>query len=276
MDISTKKRLLKIVKQVIIIFLCILVIAPFYLVLINSFKTKGEAARMSLALPTKWVFSNYLEVIDKGRLIRGFINSTIYAGLSSFIAVITSAMAGFVICRNKSKKTVFVYYFLICGLFLPINYITLSRILNSMNLSDTRLGLIFAFVSSMIPFSVFIIRNFIVSIPEEIDEAAIIDGTNSLQLFFIIIVPLLQPIIITAFILQFMGIWSDFITPLYLTGRSSLWPMNLAVYNFFGRNSSYWNYVFADIILTSLPVIILYLIGQKYILGGLTSGSVKG
>ncbi len=265
-----------VVKQILVLFLCFIVIAPFYMVVVNSFKSKGEAARMSMSLPAEWHFENYSQVVEKGKLVRGFLNSLIYAGLSSFLAVLTSAMAGFVICRNSSRRMVSLYYFIICGLFLPINFVTLSKVLQTLNLSDSRWGLIIAFLSSMLPFCVFVIRNFIVTIPVDVDEAAIIDGAGPLQLFFVIIVPLLQPILITAFILQFMGVWSDFITPLYLTSKSSMWPMNLAVYNFFGKNSSYWNLVFADIVLTCLPVIVVYLLGQRYILSGITSGSVKG
>jgi len=253
-----------------------MVIAPFYMVIINSLKSKGEAAAMSLSLPSEWHFENYSIVIERGKLVQGFLNSTLYAGISSFVAVIASAMAGFVICRNNSRRMTTLYFFIICGLFLPVNFVTLAKVLQTLHLSNTRLGLIVAFLSSMIPFCVFVIRNFIVTVPVEVDEAAVIDGAGPLQLFFIIIMPLLQPILITAFILQFMGVWSDFITPLYLTSKSGMWPMNLAVYNFFGKNASYWNLVFADIVLTCLPVIIIYLLGQKYILGGLTSGSVKG
>ena len=270
-----KKTLQTIIKQIICIFLSIIVIAPFYMVVINSFKSKGEAARMSLKFPTEWVFQNYLIVIEKGKLLQGFSNSALYAIGSTTIAVLICAMAAFVMSRNRSKLNTFLYYFVLCGLFVPINYVTLSFVLQKLHVADSRLGLIITFTSSMIPFCVFTIRNFVVSVPVELDEAAVIDGAGPLHLFFGIIVPLLKPTLVTCFILQFMSVWSDFMTPLYLSSKSSMWPMNLAVYNFFGKNSSYWNYVFADIVLTCLPVIIIYMIGQKYIVGGLTSGAVK-
>jgi raffinose/stachyose/melibiose transport system permease protein len=151
----------------------------------------------------------------------------------------------------------------------------LVKVLQIFKVANTRAGLIIAFTSSMIPFCMFVIRNFISSVPVELDEAAVIDGAGPVRLFFGIILPLLKPIMVTAFILQFMGVWNDFMTPLYLSATSKMWPMNLAVYNFFGKMSSYWNYVFADIVLTVLPVVIVYLIGQKYIVSGMTSGAVK-
>jgi raffinose/stachyose/melibiose transport system permease protein len=270
-----RKKLQTIIKQLVCILLCIIVVAPFYMVIINSFKTKGEAARMSLALPKEWIFSNYSIVIEQGKLWQGFTNSLLYAGVATTVAVLSCAMAAFVICRNRSKINNALYYFMLCGLFLPINYVTLIKVLTSFHVANTKLSLIIAFTSSMIPFCIFTIRNFIISVPVELDEAAVIDGAGPLSLFFKIIVPLLKPILATAFILEFMGVWSDFMTPLYLSSSSKMWPMNLAVYNFFGKMESYWNYVFADIVLTCIPVIIIYMMGQKYIIGGLTSGAVK-
>ena len=104
---------------------------------------------------------------------------------------------------------------------------------------------------------------------------AVLDGAGPLSLFFQVIMPMLKPVLFTCFILQFMGVWSDFLTPLYLSSKSKLFPMTMAVYQFFGQNTNYWNYIFADIVLTCIPVILVYLIGQKYIIGGLTSGAVK-
>lgn len=270
-----KKKMQSILKHLLLIFLCLCILLPFYMVIINSFKTKGESARMSLSLPTQWMFSNYMEVIKQGKLVQGFINSLTYAALSSFVAVIGSAMGAFVICRNRTRLNNFLYYFILCGLFFPVNYVTLVKVLGTFSLTNTKIGIIIAFTSSIIPFCVFTIRNFVISIPVELDEAAVIDGAGPISLFFRIIVPLLRPTLVTCFILQFMGIWSDFLTPLYLSNSSKLFPMTMAVYQFFGKNKNNWNFIFADIVLTCLLPIIVYLIGQKYIVGGMTSGAVK-
>ena len=168
-------------------------------------------------------------------------------------------------------------FILFCTLriIFPVNYVTLVRVLSSVQLNDTRVGIILVFTSAMIPFCVFTIRNFVVSVPVELDEAAVIDGAGPLNLFFRIIMPLLKPTMVTCFILQFMTVWSDFLTPLYLSSKSRLFPMTMAVYQFFGKNTNYWNYIFADIVLTCIPVILVYMIGQKYIVGGMTAGAVK-
>lgn len=274
-NFNWKKVALTVAKHAFCILLCLIVILPFYMVVVNSFKTKGEAARMSLALPKEWIFSNYTEVIEKGRLWQGFTNSMLYAFVSTTVGVIGSSMVAFVTSRNRTKLNNFFYYFILCGLFFPVNYVTLVKVLSTVGLNNSRLGILIAFTSSMIPFCVFTIRNFISSVPVELDEAAVLDGTGPLTLYFRIIVPMLTPVIVTCFILQFMGVWCDFLTPLYLSGKSALFPMTMAVYQFFGKNTSYWNYIFADIVLTCVPVIVVYLLGQKYIIGGMTSGAVK-
>lgn len=270
-----KKTIKKIIQQIVCIVLSLIVILPFYMVLINSFKTKGEAARLSLALPTKWVFTNYSEVISKAKLWVGLTNSLIYAFGATLLGVLVCSMAAFVMSRNKTKLNKFLYMFILCGLFFPINYVTLIKVLQFFRLNDTRIGILLTFSSAMIPFCIFTIYNFISSVPVEMDEAAVIDGAGPVSLFFRIIFPMLKPTIVTCFILQFMGVWSDFLTPLYLSSKSKMFPMTISVYQFFGKNKNYWNFIFADIVLTCIPVIIVYLLGQKYIVGGLSSGAVK-
>lgn len=114
-----KRKIQTLLKQIVCIIMSLIVIVPFYMVIINSFKTKSEAARMSLSLPKQWVFRNYLEVIEKGRLFQGFANSFLYAFVSTTIGVICCAMGAFVICRNRTKLNNFLYYFILCGLFFP-------------------------------------------------------------------------------------------------------------------------------------------------------------
>ena len=141
-------------------------------------------------------------------------------------------------------------------------------------LVDSSLALIFVLAGGS-AYNIWLLKSYIDGLPVELDEAAVIDGAGPISLFFKIIMPLLKPTMVTCFILQFMGVWSDFLTPLYLSSKSKMFPMTMAVYQFFGKNKSYWNYIFADIVLTCIPVVIVYMIGQKYIVGGMTSGAVK-
>ncbi|MGI6776536.1 MAG: carbohydrate ABC transporter permease [Acetivibrionales bacterium] len=141
---------------------------------------------------------------------------------------------------------------------------------------NTRIGLILVYAAIQIPFSVFLIYGFVGGIPVELDEASILDGCNSVQLFSLVILPLLKPVIITVFILNFLNTWNEFVLPLYYMNDSRSWPMTLSIYSFFGRFSSDWHLVCADIVLMCIPVVAVYIIGQKYIISGMTAGAVKG
>ena len=275
-NFPVRERLQALLKQLLCLFLSLIVLAPMYLVFINSFKTKSESARMNLSLPREWLFENYATVFQKAKLLTGFYNSMIYALVSTTAGVLLCAMAAYVLSRKRTRLNNFIYYFFICGLFFPVNYVTLVRVFQWLNLTNTRTGIVLLFTSAMIPFCVFTIYSFVETIPRELDEAAVIDGARPASMFFRVILPLLKPTLMTCFVLQFMGVWNDFLTPLYLSSKSKLFPMTMSVYQFFGREGSNWNYVFADIMLTIIPVVIVYAIGQRYIIGGVTAGAVKG
>lgn len=249
---------------------------PVYLVVVNAMKTKVQASSMGIELPTSLEWSNFATVIDKGKLLTSFLNSMLYATASTILGTLIAAMAAFVLSRARTPVRRFLYFFIILGIALPINFVTLTAIMQATHLINTKLGIIILYAATQIPFAVFLIYGFIASIPRELDEAAIIDGCTPLQLFFIVILPLLKPVLVTAAILNFLGVWGDFLFPLYYLNSSAHWPMTLAVYNFFGQYQQSWNLVSADILLTIIPVLVVYLLGQRFILSGLTSGSVKG
>jgi len=249
---------------------------PVYLIVVNSLKTKVQSSSMGVELPTSLEWGNFATVIDKGKLLSSFLNSMLYATASTLLGTVVAAMAAFVLSRARSPVRRFLYFFIILGIALPINFVTLTAIMQATHLINTKFGIIILYSATQIPFAVFLIYGFISTIPRELDEAAIIDGCSPLQLFFMIILPLLKPVLVTAAILNFLGVWGDFLFPLYYLNSSAHWPMTLAVYNFFGQYQQSWNLVSADILLTIIPVLLVYLLGQRFILSGLTSGSVKG
>lgn len=271
-----KKSVTSVFLNSIAILVSFIVIIPFVVVLINSFKTQQEAYTMSLSLPKELIFENYLIVIEKGKLAISFFNSLLYASASVIMIVIFVTAAAFVFSRRKTKLNNFMYYFILIGISIPTNYVALMQVMKVTQLMNTRIGLILIYVAINIPLSLFLCIGFIATIPKEIDEAAVIDGCTAMQLFVRVIVPLLLPIMATLFVLNFMSVWNDFTMPMYFMNRTSGWPMTLAVYNFFGQFERSWNLVCADIVLTSFPVMIVFLLGQKYIVGGLMAGSIKG
>jgi len=273
---SLKKSIGNIVINIITIIISLIILIPILVLFLNSFKTQGESNKMSLSLPSKWMFENYKTVIEQGKLVSSFFNSLLYATVSVSIIIVVVSAAAFVIARNRKGINNFIYYFIISGIAIPINNVALMKVMQSLHLVNTRIGIILIYAAINIPLSLFLSYGFISTIPREIDEAAVIDGCGPIKLFIKIILPLLKPITSTLFVLNFMAVWNDFIMPLYYLNNSQKWPMTLAVYNFFGAFENSWNLVSADIIVTLLPVLFVFILGQKYIVGGVAAGSVKG
>ena len=256
--------------------LSLLLLAPLLLILINSLKDSTAASDMNLALPASLEWSNYAVVIEKGKLGVTFLNSLCYSVASVLLCTLLSAMASYVLSRNRRKLHRFLYLFIVLGIAMPINFVTLMTVMQSVRLMNTRTGIILLYTATQTPFNVFLIHSFVSRIPEDIDEAAIIDGASPAGLFVKIVLPLLKPVLVTVMVLTFLNTWNEFVMPLYFLDSSEKWPMTLAVYNFFGMYFKDWNLVCADIVMTSAPVILVYLLGQKYIVSGMTAGAVKG
>ncbi|MBQ7564676.1 MAG: carbohydrate ABC transporter permease [Lachnospiraceae bacterium] len=274
---SSKNKMLQIILKNILAWIASLtVIIPLALVILNAFKADGETISMTLTLPKTWVFSNFSTVIEKGKLARSFVNSMLYAGAGTILTVFFGALAAYVFSRRRSKGMYLLYMYVVLGMVIPINYVTLTKTMINLHLTNTALGIILLYMALQTPFTVFVIYGFVSKIPVELDEAAIIDGCSPLQLYTKIVFPMLKSAIVTSGVLCFLNCWNEFMMPLYFLHTSDRWPMTLAVYNFFGQYEMKWNLICADVLLTCLPVIIIYLLGQKYIIGGQTAGAVKG
>ncbi|MFG1872650.1 carbohydrate ABC transporter permease [Micromonospora arborensis] len=265
-----------VVKNVIIWLLSAIMLIPLLLIVFTAFKGPDDARGMSFSLPTTWDFGNFAEVIDKGNLGAGFLNSLLYSGLGSVLTVLLASMAAYVFSRRRSRGNRFLYMFIVMGLVLPINFVALTKVMQTFELNDTRIGIISLYTAIQLPFIVFLCYGFVARIPLELDEAAVIDGCGPIRLFFSIIFPLMRPVLITGLVLCFLNMWNEFILPLYFLGSADKWPMTLSVYGFFGRYETQWNLIAADVLLTSLPVVIMYFLAQRYIVGGQTEGAVKG
>lgn len=272
----TMKTFRKIFYNALAIVASLIMFIPIYLVFVNALKTKAEASSMGAELPTVLQWSNFATVIEKGKLLGAFGNSLLYAFAATAIGVTVSAMAAYVLSRNRTRFNRAIYFFIVMGIAMPTNFVTLTWVMQITHLNNTQLGVILLYAASQIPFSVFLIYAFIGTLPRELDEAAIMDGCGPFRLFTHIIYPLLTPVLVTSAVLNILGIWNEFLTPLYYLNRSTDWPMTLAVYNFFGQFQADWSLVSADVVLTILPVIIIYLLAQRFILSGMVAGAVKG
>ena len=272
----TVKLLRKVSFNGLAVIFSLIMFIPVYLVFVNSVKTRAEASSMGAELPAVFQWSNFATVIEKGKLVGAFANSLLYAFAATAIGITVSALAAYVLSRNRTRFNRFIYFFLVMGIAMPTNFVTLTKVMQWTQLNNTQFGVILLYAASMIPFSVFLIYAFIETLPRELDEAAIMDGCSPIRLFFSVIYPLLTPVLVTSAVLNILGIWNEFLVPLYYLNRSTYWPMTLAVYNFFGQFQSDWSLVSADVVLTILPVILIYLVAQRFILSGMVAGAVKG
>lgn len=261
----------------IVLCLCALIILiPVFMVIINSFKDRTEAAMMNIKIPSTWhILENYQEMIKEGGILRGFINSTLITVSCVLLLIILCSTMAFVLERRKTLFSKMINMTVIFGLVLPLQIIPTYFVCNFLHLTHEVAAVLVLIVANM-SFTVFLYTGFIKSIPIEIDESAWIDGANYVQLFFKIIFPLLQPVTVTAIIINFMAVWNDFGISIYFLNSARNYTLPLTVYNFFGNHSSDWQLVFANVVLSTLPVAAVYLILQKHIISGMTSGAVKG
>lgn len=253
----------------------LLILIPLAMIILNSFKDVTESAVMTLKLPTTFHPENYLEVLKDDKLVRSFLNSVLLCVASCLLTTLFSSLAAFVLSRNRSRRNRILYIVFLLGLVAPINYITTVKVLQYLHLINTFPGAILLYTAQYIPFTIFIYYGFIGGVSRSLDEAAIIDGCGSVKLFYKIIFPLLKPVTMTAVVINFLNCWNDFIVPLYFLNSSKKWGMIMLMYNYFSQFISSWNLVCAVMIVNIIPILCIYIFGQKYLISGMTAGAVK-
>lgn len=261
-------------------FIC-LIIAPIFLIpvimmVLGSFKTQGEVLHMDLRLPEKIMIENYLHVIETGNIMRGYKNSFIITTVAVLAILFLGCMAGIVVSRRNDRLMNTIYYYFIFGLTATMQLVTTYFLLLKLHMLETYLGVILVFTATNLPFAVMTFASYVKGIPREIDEAALIDGCNAFQMLFRILIPIMKPAVITNLIIAAISIWNNFQIPLYLMSSSDRTTIPMMVFNFYGLYARDWQYVFAAIMFTVFPVILLYLCLQKYIVEGMTAGAIKG
>jgi len=270
-----KKGFLNVWVIVLIWILSLTILYPIAMVVVTSFKADGEANFLSINLPKKFMFENYVQVFEEGKILRSFLNSLMITVLAVVLIVLLSSMLGFILARKRNRVNKVIFLFLMLGICAPFAALPTIQLLKILHIYGSRISLVFVYSAMFMPFSTLLITRYITTIPKELDEAAVIDGCTGFSLFFRIIFPLLKPITVTVGVLNFMWVWNDFQLPLYLLNSPSLYTLPLSVYNFFGQYNRNWNLVSADMVLVSIPVVIIYFIAQKYIISGMTAGAVK-
>lgn len=261
--------------------LLILYMAPFYLMFINSFKTRREIFANTTGLPDVWNYKNYIDAASKMDLVSSFANSLIITVVSVILILIFSSMAAWLLVRDQSKKSKILFYVFTAGMIVPFQSVMIPLVkwmakiqFGPFKMIGTHYGLIFMYIGFGVSMSIFLYHGFIKGIPQEVEEAATIDGCTKWQTYTKVVLPLLKPTTVTVAVLNSIWIWNDFLLP-FLTLDKNLRTIPLAMNNFFGAFSKQWELAMAALVIAIIPIIIFYFFVQKHIIAGIVQGSIK-
>ena len=251
---------------------------PVYLMISTSFKTTMEYFQSPIGFPKKLFFDNYIEAWRIANFSTVLRNSVFISVTSILLVVVLAAFAAYPLARYNKKLSKAVYVLFVSGLMLPFQtgMIPLVGMLKKMVLLNTFRGLISVYVATNIAFAVFLFTGYIKSIPRELDESAYMDGCPKFKLFWKIIFPLMKPVTATVIIITALSVWNDFLINYLIVQKASMRTIPASAYVFFNKYNTNWGYGFAVLVLSMLPLVILFLILQKEFIKGIASGAVKG
>jgi raffinose/stachyose/melibiose transport system permease protein len=266
------------VQPVAAILVAVLVLGvPFWLVIATAAKTQAEALNPNLSPPSDWrLFDNFAQVFSDGRMVAGFFGSLLVMVPAVVGVLILGSMAAWVLGRRGGRLTAAIYALGISGIVLPPAVVTIVLLLRQLGLAGTALGMIGVYMGMYLSTVIFFVTGFVRTIPHELEEAARVDGAGPVRTFIRVILPLLRPVLATATILICLYIWNDVFYALFVIGgRIDTLPLNLYQVASAGLYLQNWHLIFAYIILMSLPLLITFVVAQRKIISGITSGAVK-
>jgi len=262
-----------------IVVALVVFVVPFVFIVFTAGKTQAEASALQFSWPTEWVLFENIATVLQTRdflLVRAFLNSAVLTVAAVTIMVVLGAMVGYVLQRRKSRWNPLVNTLVLAGLIIPPAVVPTIWVLQGLGLFKTLVGLIAVHVAFGLSFCILLFRAFVATIPRELDEAAIIDGAGSIKLFFRVIFPLLRSVIVTVIVVQSVFVFSDFTYALYFLPGDQNATVQLTTFNFISQSVSSYNLLFADVLLITIPPLIMYIFFQRQIVAGMTSGAVKG
>ena len=271
--------------SVLLVCLSLIWLSPIYIILANSFKSRDEMYVNPLGMPVKFSLEYYSGAMEKMSFLRAFGVSLVITIVSVAIIVVLCAMAAWMMARSDGKLSKAIYYTLILTMLIPFQTLMmpLMQEMNSLEkllgiqIKDTIGGLIFMYIGFGAGMGVFMFYGFVKgSLPRTLEEAAIIDGCNTWQLFWRVVFPLMKPTIITLVILDAIWIWNDYLLPSLTLKSASNRTIPIGTQIFFGQYTIEWNMAMAALMLTIIPVVVFYLCAQKHIVKGVAAGAVKG
>ncbi|MNO21220.1 L-arabinose transport system permease protein AraQ [compost metagenome] len=276
---TSRYRLNHFILEIAAILLALVFLSPFYLVLSNSVKGLKEILIDAASFPQVFHWDNYSKVWDAIDFPQAFWNSLQITVLSVIFIVMFSSMAAYQIVRKPSRFNSFVFLLLVSAMIIPFQSLMLQlvRVTSMLELRGELYGIVACYLGFGMPLSVFLFHGFIKSVPIELEEAARVDGSSPYGVFFKIVFPLLMPIIVTVIILNTLWIWNDYLLPvLVIGGNKDLTTLPVAVTKFFGQYTKKWDLALAGLVMAITPILLFFLSLQRYIVEGVTAGSIKG
>jgi raffinose/stachyose/melibiose transport system permease protein len=254
-------------------------IVPFIFIVVTAAKTQLEASSLDFALPTQWKIVENLQAVlseRNGIMVTALRNSLILTVASVAITVVLASLIAFVIQRRRDRVAALVSGLFLAGLIIPPAVVPTIFLLQALGLFKTLAGLILVEVAFAMPFAILVFVAFVSVIPRELDEAALMDGATPFRLYRSVILPLLRPAMITIIVVLSVAIYNDFVNPLYFLPGNDNATVQLTLFNFQSQFLTRWNLLFADVLLITIPPLIMYIFFQRQIVAGMTSGAVKG
>ncbi|WP_435368275.1 carbohydrate ABC transporter permease [Paenibacillus polysaccharolyticus] len=272
-----QSRMLNGLKLAALVLGMILFVFPFVLLILNSFKANQAITSDPLGLPRSFQLENYANAFDKMGYLSAFSNTLLITVAGVLLIALFSAMTAHYFVRHHSKLNQYLFFLMVAAMIIPFQaiMIPLVKIYGSLSLLDNKWSLIYMYIGFGSPLAVFIYHGFVKSIPLELEEAALMDGCGRVQTFFRIVLPVLLPTTVTISVLNVLWIWNDFLLPSLVLTSSEQRTLPLSTFYFYGTYTVDYGPLMAGLVLTLLPVLIVYLFAQKYIIQGVMQGAIK-
>lgn len=250
---------------------------PFWLIVVTAGKSRAQALNPDMSLPTSWhLFQNITAALAQGSMIAAFIGSVVILVPSVILVLLLGSFASWILARRSGRTIAVLYAVSISGIILPPAIVTLVLVLKEIGLAGNVVGMIGVYVGMYSSTVIFFITGFVRTIPVELEEAARMDGANPFTVFIRVIFPLLRPTLATATILICLYVWNDVFYALFIIGgRVNTLPLNLYQVASSGLYLNNWNLIFAYVIMMTLPLLVTFILAQRRIISGITSGAVK-
>ena len=263
--------------QIILILNTVVMLAPIVIMLFAAFKTNAQIFQSPFGIPDFSNFANITKIWSQTNFLRYLLNSVIVTGASIVVILTLGTMAAYAVGRYKFRGSSFVLMFFLAGLTLPLKLaiIPLFILMRDLGILNTQLSLIVIYVAMGLPTTVFIMTGFIATLPNELEDAARMDGASEPRIMWSIMLPLVRPAMVIAGIQNVVPIWNDFFFPLIFIQKDNLKTLPQGLTTFMGEYTTDWGVLFAGLLLSSAPVIIVYIILSRQFINGMTAGAVK-